>query len=78
MNKKSDFVICAGCFAITQIKKTRMEVSMNNNDISELINMINKMDKNQLANGINQLNHMLSNEDKQRIIKALNNQNKHQ
>ena len=55
-----------------------MKFSMNNNDISELINMINKMDKNQLANGINQLNHMLSNEDKQRIIKALNNQNKHQ
>ncbi len=50
---------------------------MNNNDISNLINMINKMDKNQLANGINQLNKMLSNEDKQRIIQALNNQNKH-
>lgn len=46
---------------------------MNNNDISNLINMISKMDKNQLANGINQLNQMLSNEDKQRIIQALNN-----
>lgn len=57
---------------------TRMEVSMNNNDISVFINMISKMDKNQLANGINQLNQILSNEDKQRIIQALNNQNKHQ
>lgn len=49
---------------------------MNNNDISGLINMINKMDKNQLAHGLNQLNQILSNEDKQRIIQALNNQNK--
>ena len=46
---------------------------MNNNDISNLINMISKMDKNQLSKGINQLNQMLSNEDKQRIIQALNN-----
>ena len=50
---------------------------MNNNDISGLINMISKMDKNQLASSINQLNKMLSNEDKQRIMQALNNQNKH-
>lgn len=49
---------------------------MNNNDISNLINMINNMDKNQLSNGINQLNHILSNEDKKRIIQALNNQKK--
>lgn len=46
---------------------------MNNNDISNLINMISKMDKNQLYKGVNQLNQMLSNEDKQRIIQALNN-----
>lgn len=46
---------------------------MNNNDISNLINMISKMDKNQLSKGVNQLNQMLSNEDKQRIIHALNN-----
>lgn len=46
---------------------------MNNNDISNLINMISKMDKNQLSKGVNQLNQMLSNEDKQRIIQALNN-----
>ena len=45
---------------------------MNNNDISGLINTINKMDKNQLASGLNQLNSMLSNEDKQKIIQALN------
>ena len=46
---------------------------MNNNDISNLINMISKMDKNQLSKGVNQLNQMLSNEDKQRIIQAINN-----
>ncbi len=49
---------------------------MNNNDISNLLNMIGKMDKNQLSNGINQLNQMLSNEDKQKILQALNNQRK--
>ncbi|MBR0427122.1 MAG: hypothetical protein IJK18_02840 [Clostridia bacterium] len=51
---------------------------MNNNDISGLINMLSKMDKNQLTSGFNQLNQMLSNEDKQRIIQALNNYNKQQ
>ena len=45
---------------------------MNNNDMSYLINMISKMDKNQLANGINQLNQVLSNEDKKKIMQALN------
>lgn len=47
---------------------------MNNNDMSYLINMISKMDKNELAKGLGQLNNMLSNEDKQKIMKALNNQ----
>ena len=46
---------------------------MNNNDLTNLINMISKMDKNQLANGVNQLNKMLSDDDKKRIIQALNN-----
>lgn len=45
---------------------------MNNNDMSNLLNMISKMDKNQLASGLNQLNSMLSNEDKLKIIQALN------
>lgn len=49
---------------------------MNNNDISSLMNMLNNMDKNQLAKGLNQLNQILSNEDKQKIIQALNNQSK--
>ena len=48
---------------------------MNNNDISYLMNMLNKMDKNQLANGLNQLNQILSPEEKQRIIQALNSKN---
>lgn len=50
---------------------------MNNNDVSNLMNMLNKMDKNQLANGLNQLNQILSNEDKMKIMQALNNKNKH-
>lgn len=45
---------------------------MNNNDMSNLLNMLSKMDKNQLASGLNQLNSMLSNEDKQKIIQTLN------
>ena len=45
---------------------------MNNNDISNLMNMLNKMDKNQLQNGLSELNKMLSNEDKQKIFNALN------
>ena len=49
---------------------------MNNTDVSKLINMLNGMDKTQLANGMNQLNSILSNEDKKRIIQALNNQKK--
>lgn len=48
---------------------------MNNNDISYLMNMLNNMDKNQLANGLNQLNQILSPEERQRIIQALNSKN---
>ena len=44
---------------------------MNNNDMSYLINMISRMDKNQLANGINQLNQILSDEDKKKLIQVL-------
>lgn len=46
---------------------------MNNNDISNLMNMLNKMDKNQLQNGLSQLNQILSDEDKKRLLNALNN-----
>lgn len=48
---------------------------MNNNDISYLMNMLGKMDQNQVKNGINQLNQILSDEDKKRLLQALNNQN---
>lgn len=48
---------------------------MNNNDISYLMNMLNKMDRNQLSNGLNQLNQILSPEERQRIIQALNSKN---
>ena len=44
--------------------------------MSNLINMISQMDKNQLANSINQLNQMLSNEDKMKIMQALKKQSK--
>ena len=50
---------------------------MNNNDMSNLMNMLNKMDKNQLMNNINKINQMLSPEDKQKILKAFNNPNNH-
>ena len=45
---------------------------MNNNDISYLMNMLNKVDKNQLADGLNRMNQILSPEEKQKIIQALN------
>lgn len=48
---------------------------MNNNDLSYLMNMVNNMDKNQLAQGINQINQMLSPEDKAKLIQALNSKN---
>ena len=48
---------------------------MNNVDISYLMNMLNKMDKNQLSNGLNQLNQILSPEEKQKIIQDLNSKN---
>ena len=48
---------------------------MNNTYISYLMNMLNQMDKKQLANGLNQINQMLTPEEKQKIIQALNSKN---
>ena len=48
---------------------------MNNNDISYLMNMLSKMDKNQLNNGLNRINQILTPEEKQKIIQALNSKN---
>ena len=48
---------------------------MNNNDISNLMNVLSKMDKNQLQNGLNQLNNLISSEDKKKIIDAFNSKN---
>ena len=45
---------------------------MNNNDISNLMNMLSNMDKKQLVEGMNKLNNMLSEEDKRKIMQALN------
>ena len=47
---------------------------MNNSDIAYLMNMLNKMDKNQLTQGLNKINQILSPEEKQKIIQALNSQ----
>ena len=49
---------------------------MNNNDISNMMNMLKNMDQRQLANGVEQLNKMLNNEDKQKLMQMLNNMNK--
>ena len=48
---------------------------MNNNDISYLMNMLGKMDKNQLANGLYRMNQILTPEEKQKIIRILNTKN---
>ncbi len=48
---------------------------MNNNDISYLMNMLGKMDKNQLANGLDRMNQILTPEEKQKIIRILNTKN---
>ena len=45
---------------------------MNNIDITYLMNMLNKIDKNQLNQGLDKLNQILSPEEKQKIIQALN------
>ncbi len=45
---------------------------MNNTDISYLMNLLNKMDKDQLKNGLDKVNQLLSPEEKQKIIQALN------
>ena len=46
---------------------------MNNNYMSNLMNMLNKMDKNQLMSNINKINQMLSPEDKQKIMQVIYN-----
>ena len=45
---------------------------MNNSDISNLINILGQMDKNQLSNGINKLNQILTPEEKQKLNDILN------
>ncbi len=49
---------------------------MNNSDITYLMNMLNKMDKNQLNQGLQKINQILSPEEKQKIIQALNSKGK--
>lgn len=49
---------------------------MNNSDISYLMNMLNKMDKDQLSSGLNRINQILTPEEKKKIIQALNSKGK--
>ena len=49
---------------------------MNNSDITYLMNMLSKMDKNQLNQGLQKINQILSPEEKQKIIQALNSREK--
>lgn len=46
---------------------------MNQNDISNFMNVLNNMDKKQLSNSVNELNKILSDDDKKKIIQMLNN-----
>lgn len=45
---------------------------MNNTDISFLMNMLNKMDKNQLSQGLEKISQILTPEEKNKLIQALN------
>lgn len=45
---------------------------MNNMDIGKLMEMLSKMDKNQLEQGFAKLNQVLSSEDKAKIMNELN------
>lgn len=49
---------------------------MNNTDISYLMNLLNKIDKDQLKNGLDKVNQLLSPEEKQKIIQSLNRKDK--
>ncbi len=46
---------------------------MNNNmDISQMLNMLSKMDKSQLEEGIKKANQILQSKDKNEILKEIN------
>lgn len=45
---------------------------MNNMDMGKLMEMLSKMDKNQLEQGLAKVSQMLSNEEKNKIMNELN------
>lgn len=45
---------------------------MNNNDISNLINMMGNIDKSKLSDSLNKINQILTPEEKQKLMKILN------
>ena len=47
----------------------------NNMDMAKLMNMISKMDKNELQQGLSKLNEMMSKEDKEKLLKQFKNCN---
>ena len=47
----------------------------NNMDMVKLMNMISKMDKNELQQGLSKLNQMMSKEDKEKLLKQFKNCN---
>ena len=49
---------------------------MNNSDVSKLLSMLSKMDKNELKNGLSQASKILSSEDKAKLENMLKNMNK--
>jgi len=49
---------------------------LNNSDVSKLLGMLSKMDKNDLQNGLAQANKILSQSDKAKLQEMLKNINK--
>ena len=49
---------------------------MNNNDLGNLMNILNNMDKNQLSQGLNRINQILSPDEKRKLFEALNGKKK--
>ena len=48
-------------------------MNQNNMDMGKLMELLSKMDKNQLAQGMSKINQMLSSEDKQKLSNMFNN-----
>lgn len=56
-------------------KEWYLTMDNNNVDMAKLMNMISKMDKNELQQGLAKLNQMMSKEDKEKLLKQFKNCN---